>query len=105
MANFKRLSRYTGGTVTKNRSLQDFLILRKPLNLKEGEGDIFVEITQDLEQRPDLIAQKAYEDPNLWWVVFEFNEIRDPLFDLVAGQLIRLPALDRVLEAVEELEG
>lgn len=105
MANFKTLSRYTGGKVTKNRSEQDFLILRRPLNLTEDEGDVFVEITQDLEKRPDLVAFKAYEDPNLWWVIFELNEIRDPFFDLVAGQLIRLPALDRLLEAIEELEG
>lgn len=103
MANFKNLSRYTNGQVTKTRSLKDFLILRRPLNLAEDDGDVFVLVTQELEKRPDLVAAKAYDNPDLWWVIYEFNGIRDPLFDLKQGMLLRIPALDRVLEAIEAL--
>lgn len=103
MANFKNLSRYTGGQVTKNRSDKDFLILRRPLNLKEDEGDVFVQVTQELEKRPDLVASKAYGNPDLWWVIYEFNNIRDPFFDLKAGMLLRIPALERVLTAIDQL--
>ena len=104
MANFKRFSRYTNSVATKNRSEEDFLILRKPLNLIEDDGDIFVEMTQELLNRPDLISYKAYGSPDFWWVIYEFNEIRDPLFDLRMGMLIRLPELDRVLSAIDNLE-
>lgn len=103
MANFKNLSRYTNGQVTKNRALKDFLILRRPLNLAEDDGDVFVLVTQELEKRPDLVAAKAYDNPDLWWVIYEFNGIRDPLFDLKQGMLLRIPALDRVLEAIDAL--
>lgn len=105
MANFKKLSRYTGSVVTKNRSGKDFLILRQPLNLEKADGDVFVTITQDIEQRPDLISAKAYGTPDLWWVIYEFNGIRDPLFDLRAGQILRIPDLDRVLDALANLES
>lgn len=103
MANFKNQSRYTNGQVTKNRSLKDFLILRRPLNLAEDDGDVFVVVTQELEKRPDLVATKAYDNPDLWWVIYEFNGIRDPFFDLKSGMLLRIPALDRVLQAIEDL--
>ncbi len=103
MANFKNQTRYTNGQVTKNRSGKDFLILRRPLNLAEDDGDVFVLVTQELEKRPDLVASKAYDNPDLWWVIYEFNGIRDPFFDLRQGMLLRIPALDRVLEAIEQL--
>lgn len=104
MANFNRNSRYSRGTAVLNRSDQAFLTLRKPLNLSEDAGDILVEVTQDILTRPDLIADRAYGDQSLWWAIYEFNGIRDPLFDLKAGQILRIPELERLLAAVKELE-
>jgi hypothetical protein len=103
MANFKRNTRYTGARVTKNRSGQDFLILRRPLNLEKADGDVFITITQEDEKRPDLVAQKVYGNPDLWWVIYEFNGIRDPLFELKAGTQLRIPEAERVLQAIEQL--
>jgi len=104
MANFRRLSRYTGGILEKNRSGQDFLTLRLPLNLQPSDGDVFVEITQDLLNRPDLISYKAYGTPDLHWAIYEFNGIRDPLFELQIGQILRIPEINRVLLAIQNLE-
>lgn len=103
MANFKANTRYTNGIVTKNRSGKDFLVLRRSLNLEENDGDVFVMVTQDLEKRPDLVAQKAYGDPSLWFVIYEFNNIRDPFFNLKSGMLLRIPSLERVLAAIQSL--
>jgi hypothetical protein len=104
MANFNNNSRYARGTATTNRSGKTFLILRKPLNLQEDAGDILVTITQDIAMRPDLIADRAYGDASLWWAIYEFNGIRDPLFDLKPGQILRIPELERLLAAIKELE-
>lgn len=103
MANFKINSRYNNGIVVTNRSGQNFLSLRKPLVLAEDSGDIFVEVTQDLVKRPDLVAYKAYGDADLWWVIYEFNGIKDPLFELKMGQILRIPKLERVLTAIDAL--
>ncbi len=56
------------------------------------------------ENRPDLIASQVYGEPDLWWVIYEFNGIRDPLFDLKAGHILRIPNLQRVIEAIESIE-
>ncbi len=103
MANFKPHSRYNNGTVAANRAGKNFLVLRQPLNLVEDAGDILVTVTQDMEKRPDIVANYAYGDPELWWVIYEFNEIRDPIFGLKQGMILRLPSHERVLAAIEQL--
>jgi nucleoid-associated protein YgaU len=42
----------------------------------------------------DLIANKYYGDPVLWWLVADFNELTDPRA-IVVGQRLRLPSLRR----------
>ena len=69
MANFKPTSRYTNGVVAANRAGKNFLVLRDQLNLQEDAGDVLVTVTQDMEKRPDIVAEYAYGDPELWWVI------------------------------------
>jgi hypothetical protein len=103
MANFKPLSRYTNGIVTQNRSGQDFLVLRPPLRLEPSDDDIFVTVTEQFVLRPDLVGFTAYGDRSLWWAIYEFNNIRDPFFELKAGQILRIPSRQRVITAISEL--
>ena len=100
MANFTRQSRYAKRELSENRAGQQFIILREPLNLEPDSGDIYVTINQELLQRPDLIAHRAYKNKDLWWVIYEFNNISDPLFELKLGQTIRIPSLARVQTAL-----
>lgn len=103
MANFKSTSRYARALATSNRSDQNFIILRRQINLEPEQDDTFATVTQEILQRPDLIAQTYYGNTELWWVIYEFNGIRDPLFELKLGQILRIPALDRVMAAISEL--
>lgn len=103
MANFKKTSRYKNGLVTKNRSGKNYLLLREPLNLEPGPGDTFINVTQEILQRPDLISQIAYNNPEYWWVIYEFNSIKDPLFELKLNDTLRIPPLEKVLKAIQSL--
>lgn len=105
MANFRDYTRYTAGRIAENRSGEKFLALRKPLNLQEADDDVLVQITQDLVDRPDLVASKAYDNPDLWWVIYEFNGIQNPLEDLNIGDILRVPDISRVIDAIDKLEG
>ena len=103
MANFQEYTRYTGGQVATDREGRQFLVLRQPLGLQQQSDDVFIVITQNYIGRPDLISYTAYNQPDLWWVIFEYNNIYDPLFDLQIGQTIRIPELNRVLAAISAL--
>jgi hypothetical protein len=102
MANFKKNSRYNNRVVENDRDGQQFITLRQPLNLEHSSGDIFVTINQELTQRPDLIAFRAYGDSTLWWVIYEYNDISDPLFELQIGQILRIPELSRVRQRLAD---
>ena len=105
MANFKEFSRYSGRIIDENRAKNNFLKLRESLDLTEDAGDDFVEVTDELRKRPDLLAWRAYGDHSLWWVIYEFNEIRDPLFEITIGQILRIPQKNRVFEAIGKLKS
>lgn len=104
MANFKNTSRYSHAIVTTNRDSKNFITLRRPIELSPDQGDTFFEVTQEVLLRPDLISQTFYGNTEYWWVIYEFNEIRDPFFELKLGQVLRIPALERVLIAISKLE-
>lgn len=103
MAKFKKFTRYTNGNTFTTRDDKKFLVLRKKLKLEPGDNDIFVKITSEFINRPDKVAFTAYGDTKLWWVIYEFNNISDPFFDLKLEQIIRLPSKDRLLEAITKL--
>lgn len=104
MANFKSTSRYSHAVVTANRSNKPFIILRRPIELDPDQGDTFFTVTQEVLKRPDLIAQTFYGNVEYWWIIYEFNGVKDPLFELKIGQILRIPDLSRVLEAIAKLE-
>jgi hypothetical protein len=103
MANFKNLTRYTNGFTFKDREGRDFLVLRQSLDLEPGDDDILISVDQNILLRPDLISSKAYDSPELWWAIYEFNGIKDPLFELRIGQILRIPNKDRLIAAINRL--
>lgn len=103
MANFKTNSRYTNGIISKDRNNLNFLLLRKKLNLPRHSTDTYVTITQEDVLRPDLIANKAYKTTDLLWVILEYNNISDPLFGLQINQILIIPEINRVLQAIQNL--
>ena len=105
MANFKDFTRYTGGIASRTRSGKSFLVLRPPLNLEDDEGDTVLRVPTNLIRRPDLLSAQVYGTPHLWWVIYEFNGIKDPLFEITTGTILKIPELSRVLEAIQSLEN
>ena len=57
--------------------------------------DVLYEVLSQYQYRPDLLAYDLYEDVRLWWVFAARNKdiIKDPIYDLYAGQKIRIPQL------------
>ena len=103
MANFNDLTRYTNGQIATNRSGKNFVVLRSSLGLQPQADDTFIIVKQNVLLRPDLISYAAYGRPDLWWAIYEFNGISDPITGLSLGQTLRIPSLDRVTAAINNL--
>jgi hypothetical protein len=59
-------------------------------------SDVYWEITEVYQYRPDLLAYDLYSDSRLWWVFAQRNpnRLKDPYFDFVAGVGIYIPKLE-----------
>ena len=76
------LSRYRNDPITgKVRGRHYF----KELDLKSYTT---FEVTLGFENRIDLVAYECYGNCSLWWVIAEYNEIKDPFFLPLGTKLI-----------------
>lgn len=69
---------------------------RAPASLPEDMAAPDPRVLVTTATRLGLIAQDAYGDPSLWWVLADVNDVVDP-FNLPVGEELRVPPLDRVL--------
>lgn len=105
MANIKDGSRYTNGVFTPDNNNKEFLILRESLEISESGEDIFLTVEGRHLKRPDTIASEVYGRPELFWVIMDVNSIRQPMLDLQVGQILRIPPLSLVLEAIDKMNS
>lgn len=71
------------------------------VNLKNtfsGSDDIIFEIPLEFQYRPDLIANKFYGDPTLYWVLVYVNNISNSPEYFSQGVTIRVPQFARIIE-------
>lgn len=61
-----------------------------------SDGDKYIYITESM--RLDQLAYKYYNDPKLWWVIAQVNDIKNPFTDFVLNKLIRIPSLSRLIQ-------
>ena len=104
MARFKQESRYRGATVTqveKNGLNQEYVVLRKPLNLPETNDDFYITLDQGNQFRPDLISNQVYDVPDFGWAIMEVNDIRS-FVELKRGTRLRIPPITSIIDAIEE---
>lgn len=58
--------------------------------------DELFRVPQGADARLDLISQKFYGVPDLWWVIALVNNILDPLVGAPVGINIRVPTRQRM---------
>lgn len=63
--------------------------LRTPLDNSERASDRFHAVVSG--DRVDLLANAYLGDPNLWWVICDWNDIKFPL-SLPVGATLRIPS-------------
>ncbi len=63
------------------------------------------QVNSAMEGRLDLISNKFYRTPTLWWVIGMYNGITNPVFEVSIGRKLKIPdrnILDTVLQTSVE---
>ena len=97
-------SRYRGSTITSVETtdgLQNYTILKLPIEVSETEEDFYIEIDSSNEYRPDMLSYQVYGTPDYGWALMEINTLRS-FKDLTLRRRLRIPPLDIIQEAVRD---
>lgn len=95
--NLKTLKDETNGRIHHESSIQQIV------PLSSGD-DTYVTITNETENRLDIIAFQAYGSPRYWWVIALANYLIDP-FDIPVGSTLRIPPLLSLYKSGGVLNG
>lgn len=97
MISYSKTSPYY--TTADNGSYLDIIDFR---DIPSQPDDILFMVTQQYTHRPDLLAYDLYNDVNLWWVFSVRNKdlLKDPIYDMVAGQQIYLPKMSTLTNSL-----
>jgi len=83
-------SRYAGCVLYVDGS-DEFIGGRSRIDTVSQPDDLF-HVVQEAD-RIDLLAYRYLDDPTLWWVICDYNDIFFPL-DLELGAVLRIPSMD-----------
>lgn len=85
----------SGSNYSITKQTYKYLDLYEPkLNINNLSQDTYeLEIPNNFDRRPDLLAFSLYKDANLWWVFVHYNRdlIKDPINDFRSGLNIVVP--------------
>ncbi len=59
-------------------------------------SDIVYVLEEKYVGRTDLLAYAFYGDPQLWWIIPQYNSILDPDEELVQGKALLIPSLEKI---------
>lgn len=88
-------TRYTiGGTVNTNPVGLGFWT---KITLDHRDDDIIVILNEKMAKHPNILTQQLYGRDNLIWLVWQYNNILDPITELIPGMKIVMPNPIRLL--------
>ncbi|AVH85294.1 hypothetical protein RsoM2USA_366 [Ralstonia phage RsoM2USA] len=65
---------------------------------KDDSTDLVYTLTKADEKQPWILAQAFYGNPNLMWVILQYNNILDVQEEFVEGIQLLIPTRDRVFK-------
>jgi hypothetical protein len=82
------------------------------LDLSEGKFSLFETKAQvrmyQLDSyeafRPDIISYRIYNTTSYWWILMKYNNIIDPLEELVPGLILKVPDASDIRNFVREVK-
>lgn len=69
-----------------------FLVYYIHRTVDPNELDVTIQLNDErYVNRPDILANDIYGDPDLFWVIAVRNGLQDPIFDFKKGELYIIP--------------
>lgn len=90
----RRTSRYVSGgeTEVNSRALEWW----ERAFFTPAASDRLYVVERKFEGRLDLISALFLNDPYLWWVIAQYNNVLDPHAEIIEGIALRIPARETV---------
>lgn len=88
-------TRYNFGGTTIDNAVGTGIWTRKAF--PRLSNDVFVTLTPQTCTHLNLITYKLYGDDTLGWLVLQYNDIIDPVEELVPGITIAMPHPSRIV--------
>jgi hypothetical protein len=82
-----------GGTVETNSVGTGFWVRTL---LPRRSDDVIIQISPEEALRPSLVTFKLYGKDNMLWLLFQYNNIIDPIEEIFPGRYMVLPHPSRV---------
>lgn len=93
-----KISRYSNLKRLVNLNGDTYIESPNKFEIKESNRDIYYAVEKGYENRLDLIANKFYGTPLMYWAIAVMNHIDNPL-DVPSGVVLRIPAIESIYDA------
>jgi hypothetical protein len=70
------------------------------IQIQPDVSDFVYFVEKKYEGRPEMLGYVFYGDPGLWWVICQYNNILDPMVELIEGKPLLIPTFERVQSQV-----
>tara|TARA_B100000424_G_C22673260_1_gene369339 strand:+ start:126 stop:407 length:282 start_codon:yes stop_codon:yes gene_type:complete len=93
------MSRYKNTRVKKDRDGKNYYCPTIIRGIPLSDGDLFVFPVDG--DRFDTLAQRYYNDSNLWWIIAKANNMIDGTMGLDPEKRVRVPLdIEKILQSV-----
>ena len=84
------MGRYSNTRVKINNNSKRVYSYTLYPKIKLKNSDIF--ITPKYSERLDILANKYYDDPSLWWIIAQANNLGKGKLSIPLGKQLRIPS-------------
>jgi hypothetical protein len=82
--------RYNNSKILNDKTGVKYLSSRIYPKILPNDNDIY--IISEAGDRLDLLANKYYQTPSLWWIIAVANNLNDANFSIEPGLQLRIPS-------------
>lgn len=94
--------RYNSSKILTDKLGTKYLASRIYPKILPNDNDIY--IISEQGDRLDLLANKYYQNPSMWWVIAVANNLNDANFSIEPGLQLRIPSnINEILFNLEKL--